>query len=113
MTEPKSAIKIANTTACPHCREPIKLKMKVELPPEQKMTITIKHEHPLLSMKTVYGTLQSIEKALRSTARDLGADCHVFLEGVDCKPGSTSFNLFIADHDAKKTPKSTTKRPNQ
>lgn len=95
---------------CPHCNEPFTIKRSASLPASQRMTFKIEHEHPLLSMKTVYGTLEAIEKTLRATARDFGADCHVFLEGVDCEPGSTSFRLFIADNDVKKKPKTGAKR---
>lgn len=87
---------------CPHCKASFQLKHTVSLPAEQRMVFAIEHEHPLLSMKTVHGTLAAIEKMLKSTARDIGGDCHVFLEGVDCEPGKTSFRLFVADHDVKK-----------
>lgn len=98
---------------CPHCKEAFSIKRSVVMPAEQRMAFKIEHEHPLLSMKTVYGTLEALEKLLRATARDLGGDCHVFLEGVDCAPGSTSFRLFIADHDVKKKPKTGAKQQQQ
>lgn len=88
---------------CPHCSQPFEIKTSAALPHEQRLSFVIKHEHPLLSVKTVHGTLAALEKMLKSAARDIGAECHVFLESVVCKPGETAFHLFISDSDVRRT----------
>lgn len=99
--QPEAAVAKPAPIVCPGCGMELALKHSVELPPDQSMSFVIEHEHPLLSLKTVHGTLAAIEKMLKATARDIGTDCHVFLKTVKCEPGRTQFDLFIADHDVK------------
>lgn len=90
---------------CCHCGGENHIRASVVMPPSQRMVFAITHEHPLLSLKTIHGTLAGIEKLLKAQARDLGAVCHVFLEGVEWEPNEVRFKLFLADHDVKKRDK--------
>ena len=82
---------------CPHCETEIKVSAVAELPPAQRMSICITHEHPLLAVELVAGTLSNFEKLMQATARELGAKCHVFVVGIRQEPGRLTFDLLIAD----------------
>lgn len=73
---------------CPHCQCAFNVEPRIIIPEEQRLSVEMTMENEHFSAKTLGGVISSIDKLMKSVAKDAGGKVEMMVEGLQ-KDGKT------------------------
>lgn len=82
---------------CPQCGHEFNVSISAHVPNEQRFSMSIESESPLLSARAVGEKLAAIDRVMSSVAKEIGGKIAVMIEKIEYEPHKLVVGFLTVD----------------